>query len=110
MRRFIGYFLTFLLAICVVVPVVELAVPDVAEAQIRETKRTRADRARFRTRNAQGQLPANWSFTAWTRSNPRLISFPRGATERITPITNVGGIVDNGTQQRQQQTAPITWR
>jgi len=52
MRKFLGYFLTFILALSVVVPIVAFAVPDEAEARIVHSLAQRANR--IRTQRANG--------------------------------------------------------
>jgi len=81
MRKFFGFFLTFLLALTVAIPVAALAVPDTAEAQLRESLPMNFTQNRLRARSLGNP---NWSAWAWlgrsNDSNLRTFTFPRSWT------------------------------
>jgi len=82
MKRFLGYFLAFLLAVTVAVPVTTLAVPDTAEAMRRERLPQNWNRIRQRV-NANNAW--NWAGPA-QNTNFRDFTFPNSFTRTSTHL------------------------
>jgi len=97
MRKFLGYFLTFLLALSVTVPVVALAAPATAEARFVQSLPTARERRHSRTRVSTWHTWNSWTigvardvghrnFTfqnSWNRSNSN--NFTRWRTTHDLP-------------------------